>query len=130
MLQAIQNSIPVYFQEYALFKLGQYDHPELPGIWEEAINSFAATFDDYQYLIMLNWFLCDYYTSNGEVERAMDYYMSALELSRFASYDFFTAFLLKNDPSGDSERMAQANQMIAGSGFNGELFHFQFGSSA
>lgn len=129
MLQANQNSIPLYFHEYALFKLGQCDYPELPKVWEEAINSFNATFDDYQYLILLNWFLCDYYTSKGEVNRAMDNYLSALELSRFANYDFFTAFLLKNDPSGDHERIAEANQMITDSGFNAALFTYQFGSS-
>jgi len=129
MLQANQNSLPVYFQEYALFKLGHYDHPELPEIWKGAINSFNSTFDDYQYLIMLHWFLCDYYASHGELDSAMENYLVALELSRFASYDFFTAFLLKNDPSGDKERVAQADQMIAGSGFNAVLFTYQFGSS-
>lgn len=129
MLQVNQNSIPVYFQEYALYKLGHSDYQELADIWEAAINSFTATFDDYQYLIMLNWFLCDYYTSNGQLDRAMDNYMAALELSRFASYDFFTAFLLKNDPSGDKERVARAGQMIADSGFNAEHFNYQFGSS-
>lgn len=129
MLQANQNSIPVYFHEYALYKLGHSDYPELPKVWEEAINSFNATFDDYQYMIMLNWFLCDYYTSKGEVNRAMENYLSALELSRFANYDFFTAFLLKNDPSGDKERIAQADQMIDDSGFNAALFTYQFGSS-
>ena len=129
MLQATQNSLPVYFQEYALFKLGNCDDPELPEIWEGAINSFTATFDDYQYLIMLNWFLYDYYSSNGQSERAKDYYLAALELSSFASYDFFTAFLLKNDPSGDKERVARADKMIAESGFNAELFNYPLGSS-
>lgn len=129
MLQANQNSLPVYFQEYALFKLGNHEDPELPEIWEGALNSFTATFDDYQYLIMLNWFLCDYFTTNGRLDRAMAYYHAALELSRFASYDFFTALLLKNDPSGDPERRALADQMISGSGFNAELFNYQFGSS-
>jgi hypothetical protein len=130
MLRVNQNSIPVYFQEYALFKLGHYDeHPELPEIWEQALNSFNTTFDDYQYLIMLNWFLCDYYTSKGEIDRAMHYYRSSLELSRTACYDFYTAFLLTNDPSGDNERLAQAEQMIADSGFSAELFNYHFGSS-
>jgi hypothetical protein len=59
----------------------------------------------------------------------MVYYHAALELSRFASYDFFTAFLLTNDPSGDPERMALADMMIAGSGFNAGLFNYPFGSS-
>ena len=129
MLHVNQNSLPVYFQEYALFKLGNHEDPELPQIWEGALNSFNTTFDDYQYLIMLNWFLCDYFTTNGQLDRAMVYYLAALELSRFAGYDFFTAFLLKNDPSGDLERVALADQMIAGSGFNVELFNYQFGSS-
>jgi len=130
MLRVNQNSIPVYFQEYALFKLGHYDeHPELPKIWEEALNSFNTTFDDYQYLIMLNWFLCDYYASKDEIERAMYYYRSALELSRTARYDFYAAFLLKNDPTGDNEHLTQAEQMISSSGFSAELFNYQFGSS-
>ena len=128
MLRVNQNSIPVYFHEYALYKLGQNKHSELPEIWEAAIDSFTATFDDYQYLIMLHWFLCDYYTEKKKPEKAMKHFSAALDLSRYASYDFYEAFLLKNDPSGNKDHIAEADQMIARSGFNEALFDFKFGS--
>ncbi len=130
MLRMSQNSLPIYFLEYSIYKQGNYDNPDLPTLWEGAINNFAATFDDYQYLIMLNWFLVDYYTHKGNKEKAQKYFSSALDLSRFASYDFYTAFILKNDPSGKEEHVIQANEMISRSGFKKELFNFQFGPSA
>jgi hypothetical protein len=130
MLRMSQNSLPIYFLEYAIYKQGHYDNPDLPTLWDGAINNFAATFDDYQYLIMLNWFLVDYYTHKGNKEKAQKYFSSALDLSRFASYDFYTAFILKNDPSGKEEHVIQADEMISRSGFKRELFNFQFGPSA
>ena len=125
-----QNSLPKYFLEYAIFKQEVHHNPSLPGIWEEAIDNFAATFDDYQYLILLNWFLCDYYTTEGNLEKSGEYFNSALELSRFASYDFYIAFLLKNDPLKREEHLRLADQMISESGFNRERFTYGFGPSA
>jgi hypothetical protein len=124
-----QNSLPIFFLEYAEFKQGRYNKPELPQIWERAIDNFAATFDDYQYLILLNWFLCDYYFTMEENDRSISYFEAALELSRYAGYEFYTAFLLKNDPLKNEENMALADQMIADSGFNPERFIYQFGPS-
>jgi len=130
MLRMSQNSLPILFLEYAIYKLGHYDNPELSLLWDGAINNFAATFDDYQYLIMLNWFLVDYYKHKGKIEKAEEYFAAALDLSMFANYDFYTAFLLKNNPLGNEEQMIQADRMIDRSGFNRELFNFQFGPSA
>ena len=130
MLRMSQNSLPIYFLEYSIYKQGNYDNPDLPMLWEGAINNFAATFDDYQYLIMLNWFLVDYYTHKGNKEKAEKYFSAALDLSRFANYDFYTAFILKNDPFENKANMLQADEMIARSGFKRELFNFQFGPSA
>jgi hypothetical protein len=125
----IQNTIPQYFLEYAIYKQGRFqDHTELPDLWEQAIDSLAPTFDDYQYLIIFNWFLCDYYTTEGSnSEKALEYYNAALELSRYARYDFYSAFLMKNDPAQKPEHLELADRMIAASGFNSELFSYQFG---
>ncbi len=124
-----QNALPKYFLAYAEFKQGRYNNSNLPDIWERAIDNFAATFDDYQYLILLNWFLCDYYFTMEEIERSVEYFHAALELSRYAEYDFYTAFLLKNDPLKNEANIALADQMIAESGFDPERFIFQFGPS-
>ncbi len=75
-------------------------------------------------------FLVDYYSHKGNKEKAEKYFSAALDLSRFASYDFYTAFILKNDPSENKANLNQADEMISRSGFKRELFNFQFGPSA
>ncbi len=123
----MQNLLPVCFLAYARYKQGHARKPEVPRIWEEAINSFATIYDDYQYLILLHWFLCDYYFSEGDPGKAMEYYDTALEISRFADYDFFSAFLMKNIPVQEPESVEQAEKRIADSGFNRALFDYRMG---
>lgn len=122
-----QNRVAICFLEYANYKLGKYNTENLPDFWIKAIDSYALTYDDFQYLILLNWFLTDYYTSEGFRDKAVNYHSNALEISRFAEYDFFTVFLLKNDPLKRPEFHAAANQMLIHTDFDIRKFHFHPG---
>lgn len=122
-----QNSIPFYFLEYAKYKLGRSVYPRLAGYYETAISNYTTTFDDFQYLLFLNLFLVDIYSAERHFDRAGIAYSRALELSRMASYDLYTAILLNNDPYRDKEKLERAAGMIAASGFNPPLFNLSFG---
>ncbi len=124
-LQKSQNSIPVCFYEYARFKLGNKPDTEFPVIWEEALTNYSPTFDDYMYLILINWFLCDFHFSKGNKREALNYYYTALELSKFADYDFFIAFLSVNDPLKRPDYYSLAEKMVAKSGFIMDKFIFR-----
>ena len=122
-----QNAIPFYFLEYAKYKLGRSEHPHLSEYYETAISNYTTTFDDFQFLILLNLFLVDIYSADRNFHRAGVAYNRALELSRLASYDLHTAILLNNDPFRDPEKLERAAGMIAASGFNPALFNLTFG---
>lgn len=123
-----QNRVSICFLKYANYKLNKYNTEKLPGFWIKSIESYALTYDDFQYLILLNWFLTDYYNSEGCRDKAAHYHSNALEISRFAEYDFFIAFLLKNDPLKRTEFHAAAEQMLIHTDFDIRKFHFQPGS--
>lgn len=122
-----QNSIPFYFLEFAKYKLGRSTHPRLAGYYETAISNYTTTFDDFQYLLFLNLFLVDIYSAERNFDRAGIAYDRALELSRLAAYDLYTAILLNNDPFSDPEKRERAAGMIAASGFNPALFNLSLG---
>ena len=128
-LRRNQNALPGYFLTYAWYKLGREAVSDPAEAWVQAIDNYTTTFDDYKYLILLNWFLVDYLHSTGERERALKFYEAALELTRFAGYDFYTALLLRNDPLQRSESLELAAEMIRNSGMNETLFHYSFGPS-
>ncbi len=117
-----QNSLPLLFLEYAKFKLGKPVKDNFPVVVEKRINNFTTLFEDFQYQIILNWFLCDYYLISGVIEKVDKHYQSALEISQFAQYDFYTAFLMMNNPMKDTETIQLAEKRISNSGFNPELF--------
>jgi hypothetical protein len=117
-----QNSLPILFLEYAKFKLGKKIANNFPEMVEKRINNFITIFEDFQYQIILNWFLCDYYLISGDIGKADKHYQSALEISQFAQYDFYTAFLMMNNPMKDTETIQQAEIQISNSGFKPEQF--------
>jgi hypothetical protein len=127
VVRKTQNSIPFYFLEYAKFKLGRSEHSNLTAYYETAISNYTTTFDDFQYLIWLNLFLYEIYSADRHFDRARDAYDRALELSRMAAYDLYTAILLNNDPYNDPENRERAAGMIDASGFNPALFSLSFG---
>ncbi len=124
-LKRSQNSVPISFYEYAKFKLGFTPEKNFPSTWETALTNYSPTFDDYLYLILINWFLCDYYMSMGNSSAALNYHSTSLELSRFAEYDFFEAFLLINDPLKSPKNLLKAEKMISKSGFISDSFNFR-----
>ncbi len=128
-LQKNQNALPEHFLLYARYKLGKAGTNETARIWVDAIDNYTATFDDYQFLILLHWFLVDYHFSEGEEELGMEFYGAALELSKLARYDLYTAWLLRNDPGRDPGRLNEGEEMIRRSGMNACTFSFRFGTS-
>ena len=128
-LKKNQNALPEHFLLYARYKLGKAGTDEIARIWVDAIDNYTATFDDYQFLILLHWFLIDYHFSEGEEELAMEFYGAALELSKLARYDLYTAWLLRNDPGRDPGRLNEGEEMIRRSGMNACMFNFRFGTS-
>lgn len=129
-LHRVQNAIPLYFLEYAIYKLDYNSSGRPDVLWDKAIDRYATNYDDYQYLILLNWFLVDYLLYNKQPADALKYYDAALHIARIAGYDFYEAFLLVNDPLKDEERMRKGEAMIAASGFAREMFTFPIGPCA
>jgi tetratricopeptide (TPR) repeat protein len=123
-----QNALPEYFKLYARYKLGKAGRKDLADIWAAAIDNYTSTFDDYQYLILLHWFLVDYHFSVGEADLSANIFRDALELSKFARYDLYTAWLLINDPQKDPDHRRTGEEMIRNSGMNVERFNFRFGT--
>lgn len=98
MLSNHQNELVLLFLEYSKFKNEQeYDNDLIYRI-EDKIDRFSVTYDDFQYLILLHFFLADLYWDNDSAEPAKRHFQSAFNLARFAGYDFFMAFLHQNDP--------------------------------
>ncbi|MCD6596082.1 MAG: hypothetical protein J7L04_00235, partial [Bacteroidales bacterium] len=125
ILSSNPNSLPVIFLEYSKFKLGISNSENFPIMLEKIINNYISIFEDFIYQIMLKWLLCDYFRIAGDIYKANIYYQSALEISQFAQYDFYTAFLMINNPARDPESIQQAERQIGQSGFKLELFkHF------
>jgi len=123
-----QNSLVIFYLEYARFKLGKSDPKQFPGPIGKLIMNFYSTFDDFQYLILADWFFCDYYISVGQEQEAMYYYNAALELAVFAEYDFYRAFLLRNDPLQRPVMLEEARAMIKSAGYDECLFTFHHGA--
>lgn len=124
-----QNAVPGYFLEYARFKLGKHKADEFIPVWMKAIENYQTTFDDFQYLILLNWFVCEALCFYGDSDKALFWYNSALELSRFAEYEFFLAFLLLNDPLGREVYKTEALQLLQKTPILPERLILKFGPS-
>lgn len=122
LLNMNQNSLPILFLEYAKYKLGKQLSFDLPTTIQNAINNYSTSFDDFQYLILLNWFLCDYHLMGGKPDEAYLFWCNAIEITKFAEYDFYTAYLLINNPKKDTDIQNEGFQMIDGKGFKSELF--------
>jgi hypothetical protein len=116
-----QNILPYLFSEFAKNKLGLKVSNNYIQILEKTIDSFPSTFDDFQYKIILKYFLSDWY-KNIDIEKANEYYQLAMKLSEFAQYDFYKAFLLINNPTKDEEKLRNGHEMIKNSGFEIEYF--------
>lgn len=113
-----QNTLAVIFLDYAKFKTTHRYDAELMHTCEKKLDNYVSSFDDYQYLILMNYFLFEYLLSIGENEKAMTNFRAALNLSRFAEYTFFEVYLLcKGSNINDSYR-EMANDLIRESKFN------------
>ncbi|MFH1000446.1 MAG: hypothetical protein V1783_06365, partial [Bacteroidota bacterium] len=116
-----QNILPYLFSEFSKYKLGIEISANYIQVLEKTIDSFPSTFDDFQYQIILKYFLSDWYKDTNS-KKAKEYYHLALKLSEFSRYHFYTAFLLLNNPEKDVLKIKEGQKMIANSGFEPEYF--------
>jgi len=101
-----QNIFPFLFAEFAKQQLGIKPSENYLRTLEKTIDHYPYTFDDFQYKILLNYFLFKYYQDHNP-EKAKEHFQLALELSDFARYDFYTAFLLNHNPINDKKLKKQ-----------------------
>ena len=127
ILSGNPNILPQLFLEYARFKTGQAYSQNFETQLMATLDGFKSFFDDFQYLILLNWILCDYQQSQGKTPEALKSFDAALEISRFAQYDFYTILLLRNDPLARPATLQEANKMKPKSGFDDHTFSFHAG---
>ena len=117
-----QNQIPMHFLEYARYKCGKKMKNNFHLRWERALDNYASTFDDYQYLILLNFFLYDYYHASGLTSNAIQYYQAAMDLSAHAGYKFYTIYFQLKYPNGSYKNTEEAEKELQLSGFNPSCF--------
>jgi len=97
MLSINQNILPYLFSQFAKFKLGYEVDDDYIEILEETVDNFRSTYDDFQYKILLKYFLFEWYKYKDK-EKSKELYTLALKLCEFAQYDFYNAFLHLHQP--------------------------------
>jgi hypothetical protein len=116
-----QNIIPYLFSEFAKYRLGQKISDNYLRVLEKTVDTFPSTFDDFQYKIILKYFLMNLYKNNN-IEKSKEYYLMALKLSEFAKYNFYKAFLFINNPTNDKELIKEGYEIIEKTEFDPEFF--------
>ena len=116
MLSTNQNSIPFVFREFAKYKLNKPLTVNFMVELEKALNNYSSSFDDFQYQILLNWFLCDYFFTKKNITKANEYYQAAMEMAKYAEYDFYQAFLLINNPFKNHNLIEEGMALVNASG--------------
>jgi hypothetical protein len=111
------NMLPYLFKEYAKYKLGIKVANGYIELLEQTINDFVSAFDDFQYKILLDFFLSDINASLGMLNDAKEYFDSAIELSQHAEYDFYIAWLNVNNPLKDHGMAKEGIKMFKKAGF-------------
>jgi hypothetical protein len=118
-----QNGIPMHFLTYARYKSGEKMKKGFHLRWERALDNYASTFDDYQYLILLNYFVYDYYHSVGLTSKATQFYQAALDLATHAGYKFYSIFFQLKNTNGSFEKTIEARKILQLTGFNAGCFN-------
>jgi len=117
-----QNQIPKLFLEFAQFKTGLILKNGFHLRWEKALDNYASTFDDFQYLILLNYFLFDYYSSTGMQSKAVTYFQAATDLASHAEYRFYNVYLHMKCPDCSFQKTQEAQELLKLSGFSPVFF--------
>jgi hypothetical protein len=112
-----QNRFADVFMEYARFKIDGSCSRKVPESWEKILDQYATVFDDFHYLILIHYFLFDYYMTVGDREEACVHHREGMNLARLARYDFYVIFLLKKGSVLDPKFGSMADRMIRSSGF-------------
>ena len=122
LLSKNQNSLPELVLAFVKEQKSERKASDLPGKIESALLNLANSYDDFQYQIILRWLLRILYRQTGNNHQAAGHLETALQLSRFAGYDFFTYYLqLHADALARKQRTALL-QEIGRRGFNSDSF--------
>jgi hypothetical protein len=100
LLAKFQNTLPYVFTLYAGFKLGKVEPREVVESIQPVVSQYGSAYDDFLFVIMLNWFLSDCFAAMGDHEKCRIHHNAAFELSKFADYRFLMASLLINKLDG------------------------------
>lgn len=125
-----QNLFAEVFLDYAKFKIDGKCSKKVPEHWESILDQYATIFDDFYLLILVHYFLFDFYMDAGDIDNALLHYNEGIDLSRFAGYDFYEAFFLKKGSVFDADLGIRADKIIGASGFNQSARCFQTESYA
>ena len=120
-----QNQLTCIFLDYAQFKESGKLESTTVSKCETFLNNYVSFFDDFQYLILINFFLFEYYTFSQKDVLALRVFQNALDLAKHAKYIFFEAYLLNKAKEIDPEYKAMATKLIKESLFNPESPSFK-----
>jgi hypothetical protein len=120
-----QNRFAELFLDYARFKIDGKCNRKVPEQWESILDKYATIFDDFYFLILIHYFLFDFYMDAGDFEKALLHHNEGMKLSKFAKYQFYEAFLLKKGSVLNEDFGIRADSMIISSGFNQSARCFQ-----
>ncbi len=120
-----QNQLSYIFLDYARFKNSGELSQEKVNTCEEFINNYINFFDDFQYLILLNFFLMEYFVHLGALDKAREQLDQALVLARHSKYSFFEAFLYSKGADLKSCFASMAKDLIGESHFNPNAICFK-----
>lgn len=113
-----QNQLAGIFLDYAHYKFSGKLEDKTVERCEIFLNNYVSFFDDFQYLILINYFLFEYCIEKQDLQSAATYLQAALELSGHAKYAFFEAYIMSKGSILFPEYALRAKKMVKDSGFN------------
>lgn len=111
------NRLPYWFREYARFKQGLELPVSFGNELEKEIDMFQTIYDDFQFKILLDYFLSDIYYAGGEHEKSEEYFKSALDLAHYAGYTCLTAWLMVHNPEAKQDLLDEGKLLFDKAGF-------------
>jgi hypothetical protein len=115
-----QNHLCGIFRDFASFKCSGTTDAKLISKCEKSLNNYVSIFDDFQYLILINYFLFEYNMFSGKEGVAAGNLQNALDLSRYAKYTFYETYLLNKGSVVIPEYGSKSIKLIKSSHFNAE----------
>ena len=104
--------------DFARFKqIGKTDKETIKRC-KSYLDNYISFFDDFQYLILISWFMYEYLLYEELHKEAAFMLGNALDLASHAHYDFYTCFLIQKGDVPDLDLRNKAAALIKNSRFN------------